>query len=328
MEKYRQSADRAVEWLASQLKSDGSYGSTITDLASYYKSPYLLSLSGKFEEANTVLSYIKKAFMRDNSDFTTAGDLKSENGAFVEYWAYMNGWIALTSQKMGRFDVAYPAYQYIKSFYHPKHGGFITNNPGQANNVVDVFTTAHLGLTALYFGELDKAISAGKLLQRFLELQPEKKSGFYLRLTNDGKLITDFPENAAIFLVVSAVQPNQAYFMIGYPIAFLGKLYKATGNTLYLDTAKDYLDFTLRCHNNIRGFHFSHNVAWGAAIIANLTREAIYVELSTDIADYLLSIQEPDGAWLTEQPAHIYFDQTAEIAIWLREISAELGEMV
>ncbi|MGH3672946.1 MAG: hypothetical protein ACRDSH_20330 [Pseudonocardiaceae bacterium] len=42
------------------------------------------------------------------------------------------------------------------------------------------------------------------------------------------------------------------------------------------------------------------------------------------IADHLLDIQDPSGAWLIDQPAHTTFDQTAEISIWLQEISAEL----
>lgn len=103
-----------------------------------------------------------------------------------------------------------------------------------------------------------------------------------------------------------------------------GKLYQATGNGLYLETAKGYLDFALSCDNNIRTFYFSHKVAWGAAIMAQLTGENKYVELSKDIADYLLSIQEHDGGWLTDQPAHTSFDQTAEIGIWLREMTASL----
>ena len=52
------------------------------------------------------------------------------------------------------------------------------------------------------------------------------------------------------------------------------------------------------------------------------------VELATAIADHLLDIQDPSGAWLTDQPAHTMFDQTAEIAIWLKEISAELESAI
>ena len=111
--------------------------------------------------------------------------------------------------------------------------------------------------------------------------------------------------------------------MIGYPIAFLGKLYLATTDSEYLATALNYLDFTMGCHSSIRAFHFSHKVAWGAAIIAGITKEGKYTAFAEKIVDHLLAIQDADGAWLKNEPAHTSFDQTAEIAIWLREIISE-----
>ena len=47
-----------------------------------------------------------------------------------------------------------------------------------------------------------------------------------------------------------------------------------------------------------------------------------------DDAVALHQVQDPSGAWLTDQPAHTMFDQTAEIAIWLKEISAELESAI
>ena len=323
---YQQSSERAVEWLAAQLNNDGSFQVSRHDLACYYKAPYLFFISGNIEEANRVLSYIHKTFGRENGDFATSIDRKSENVAFVEYWAYMNGWIALTAQKMGRFDIAYPAYDYLQTFFHPKLEGFTTRNPyGQDDNTVDVLTTAHLGLVALYFGNLKKAKAAGQLIQTILSLQPNTKKGFFLRLTDEGNLITEYPGDSALFFLVSATQPNQAYFMLGYPIAFLGKLYSATQDSHYLHTAKEYLEFLLTCQGNLRAFHYSHKVAWGSAMMAKLTKDSRYTELAVSIADYLVATQSQDGRWMTDQPAYTFFDQTAEIAIWMKEISSELS---
>ncbi len=317
--KYIDSSIKAVNWLESQMNDDGSYSLGNQDLACYYKSPYLFYISGKIEVANRILNYIKNQFLRANGDLTTQENYKSENAAFTEYWGYINGWIAIAAQKMGRFDIAYPVYQYLTSFYHPELGGFTTNKPFEkGENVVDVLTTAHLGLTCLYFGDLETAKKAGKLLDKFMNIQPDINSGFYLRMNDDEKLILDFSEDVSLFFQVSPTQPNQAYFMIGYPLAFFANLYRSTGDNFYLNTANKYLDFALSCHENIRSFYFSHKVAWGAAIIANLTGEIKATELSKSIAEHLLSIQTETGAWLTEQPAYSYFDQTAEIAIWLR----------
>jgi hypothetical protein len=59
LQKYKYSSEKAVQWLMSHFEEDGSYGSNIQDLASYYKSPYLLYLSGKMEESYQLLTYIK-----------------------------------------------------------------------------------------------------------------------------------------------------------------------------------------------------------------------------------------------------------------------------
>ena len=99
---------------------------------------------------------------------------------------------------------------------------------------------------------------------------------------------------------------------------------QATGDAAHLETARGYLDVALGCRGNLRSFYFSHKVAWGAALLAGITSDRRCIELARDIADHLLGIQDPSGAWLVDQPSHTTFDQTAEIAIWLKEISAEL----
>ncbi|MDJ0597225.1 MAG: hypothetical protein QNJ37_00030 [Crocosphaera sp.] len=321
---YLESSEQAIHWLKSKMDEDGSYGLSNTDLACYYKSPYLFYLSGKTTLANQTLTYIKNNFLQKNGDLLSRNGQKSENIAFNKYWGYINGWIALTSQKMGRFDVGYPAYSYLKSFYNTDLGGFKTHKPEENNQVMDVLTTAHLGLTSLYFGDIEKAKTAGIFLKKVLDIQPDLTTKFYLRVDEKEQLITDFSEEMSVFHCVNAIEPHQAYFMIGYPIAFLGKLYLATQNNHYLETAKKYLDFAQQCSPYIHTFYFSHKVAWGASIIANITQESKYRNLAIDIADYLVSLQNKEGMWLKDEPSFTSFDQTAEIAIWLREISTEL----
>ncbi|MDJ0657961.1 MAG: hypothetical protein QNJ42_00565 [Crocosphaera sp.] len=321
---YLESSEQAIHWLKSQMNEDGNYGLSNTDLACYYKSPYLFYVSGEITLANQILTYIKNNFLQKNGDFLAKNGHKSKNIAFNEYWAYINGWIMLTAQKMGRFDVAYPAYSYLKLFYDTELGGFKTHKPEDNNQVFDILTTAHLGLTSLYFGELEKAKKAGNFLKKVLDIQPNIRKNFYLRINQKQQLITEFSQDVSVFYCVSTFEPNQAYFMIGYPIAFLGKLYLATQNNHYLEIAQNYLDFAEQCNPNIRTFYFSHKVAWGASIVANLTQESQYRNLAFDIADYLVSLQNNEGMWLKDEPNFTSFDQTAEIAIWLREISTEL----
>src|SRR5262249_32148465 len=124
MTRYELAADRAVEWLAAQLREDGSYGPSADDLACYYKSPDLFQLAGRTGDAARLLTFVQRRFMRADHDFTTAENHKSGDPAFTEYWAYPNGWLAMAAQRMGRFDVAYPAWEYLRSYHERARGGF------------------------------------------------------------------------------------------------------------------------------------------------------------------------------------------------------------
>lgn len=326
--RYEQAADRGVRWLTVSLGNDGSYGPEADDLACYYKSPYLFGLSGQVRRATQLFEFIRRRFMRSDHDFATAPDHKSGNAVFNEYWAYPNGWLAMGAQRLGRFDIAYPAFEYLRSRHESVRGGFLTGRPsGSGDGETDALTTAHLGLVCLYFGDLPRAKGAGDWLARLLTLQPDLRSGLFLRLDQSGGLVRDIPWGKAAFYLVSTREPDQAYFMIGYPIAFLAKLHEATADEIYLKAARDYLDFAVSCEGNLRSSPTSHKVAWGAAILARITRDPRCSELAVTIADHLLAIQDPSGAWLVDQPAHTAFDQTAEISIWLKEISADLSTM-
>jgi hypothetical protein len=323
--RYEQAADRGVRWLTTRLSSGSSYGPEADDLACYYKSPYLFQLSGHARQAAQLLEFIRHRFMRPDHDFVTAPQHKSDNPAFNEYWVYPNGWLTMGALRVGRFDLAFPAFEYLRSGHEPGRGGFLTSGPsGSGEGETDALTTAHLGLVCLYFGDLPRAEGAGRWLARLLTLQPDSRAGLLLRLDRCGQVVRDIPKDKAAFYVVSAHEPDQAYFMIGYPIAFLAKLYEATAEKVYLKAARDYLDFALSCDDNLRSSPTSHKVAWGAAVLARITSDPRCTELAITIADHLLAIQDPSGAWHVNQPAHTAFDQTAEISIWLQEISAEL----
>lgn len=112
--------------------------------------------------------------------------------------------------------------------------------------------------------------------------------------------------------------------MLGYPLAFLTKIYAATGNQKYLETAELYFNWIKACTGNLRNFFFSHKVAWGASCLAKTTQNESALKLSLDISDYLVSIQEKNGSWLASYDALMMYDQTPEIAIWLTEILNDL----
>ncbi len=326
-EVYLQSSDRAVDFLVSQMQADGSYAPT-DDLSAYYKSPTTLYAAGRVAEANRLVDYIRTRFLQANGDVLTGPGNKSGDFAFTEYYHYTNAWIAMGTQRLGRFDVAVPTHRYLLDFYNKHQGGFNTHgayNPAdKEGTVTDTLSISHGGLMALYFGDLDKARAAGDLLLDIFAKQDSLSAGMYLRIDWKGRLIKDFPPEMAGFYFVSATDPNQAYFFVGYPIAYLGLLARATGEERYQIGANNYLDFAMGTTGNIRSFFFAHKVAWGAAICSKNTGNAAYAKFARDIAGYLVSIQQPNGQFLPELGIYTSFDQTAEIALWLRYMHAEL----
>jgi hypothetical protein len=185
--------------------------------------------------------------------------------------------------------------------------------------------TAHLGMAALYFGDLQRATGAGRVLQQFLDLQPDSGHRFLLRMEHGGRLHTDYPAEAAGLHVIHADQPGQAWFFIGYPMAFLARLYLATGERDFLSGASRYFDFARRCGKPLIAEHFAHKVAWGAAELGRASGNPEHLALSAKVVDRLMAAQDASGSWLADQAVCTRFDQSAEVAIWLLEICGCVG---
>jgi hypothetical protein len=320
----RQAATRTVDGLAARIKADGSLGDDCQDLACFYKLPYLMHLAGHAAEAHRLLDCIHDRFLRPDGDFLTSDRVKTVDPVLALYPGYINGWIAMAAHKLGRFDLSFPAWDYLRGFWDADLSGFAIDRTAHgANGTLEVLMCAHLGLVALYLGDLESAQGSGRALQQFLALQPSPETHFFLRMTGAGMLQTDFPAETAGLHVIAADQPGQAWFFIGYPIAFLTRLFRVTGKPRDLTTARRYFDFAERCASRMIGEHFAHKVAWGAAELARVTGDAAHRALSAEIAKQLIAAQDRDGNWMGDQPAHTRLDQSAEVAIWLLEIAAQ-----
>ena len=324
---YLQTSDKLANWFKRHLSATGEITASDApdDIAVYYKLPTMLLMAGRTKEAHTVLDYIQERFMLPNGDFRVSDDEKTKSAALNLYYGYMNGWVAVAAQRMGRFDISNKAYKFLQRFIHPELGGAVAAGeykPGETNEV-DIFMTSHIGLANLYFGDVKKAIKAGDLVTMFVKKE-RKQDQFYLRMDDNWKLVTDFPDDLKPFYVVKIKEPGQLYFFLGYPVAFLAKLYQATGDATYLDTAEDILDYLMTSHEAIYESGFAHKVAWAASIVSRITNKSKYADLSGKIADFLVTLQDDSGIFLLDQPPLDRYDQSAELGLWLREIHTEL----
>lgn len=318
-----ESAGQTVSFFQSKLQTDGSYGSDVKDIACYFKSPMMFLTANKPELASLVLRYIQTTFMSIEGDFKTDNVLKSINEAYIEYWSYINGWIVRAANKLDIKDISHPGYEYLLRYNLGKNMGFLTNQMNNENKMTDVLTVAHHGLINLEMENLDIAVSAGNYLCKAINIQPNLKEGFYLRLDKEGNLLTHFPKEKRSFYFVSATEENQLYFMIGYPSAYLAKLYEKIKDETYLKAAKAYLEFSLSCDESVYQCDFSHKIAWAASIIYKCTHDTRYLLAIEKITDHFIAKQK-NGMWFAENINNSY-DQSAEIACWFLEIEKNIS---
>lgn len=325
-DKYRAASDRAVAWLLSRLQDDGGFGPDAVDMTCYHKAAYLFSMAGETAAANRMLTLIKHRYLQPDGDFMISPTQKVNKVNYNELtWGYSNGWFALAAHRAGRFDISYPAYRYLLKLRHPQTGGFTSSRPGDpAHPVVELLATAHVGMLALHLGDLDVAGSAADLVRRFESEQKDKSRGMYLRMDAHGRFITRYPDTEAAFYFLDVNVPKQFYFVPGYAAAFLCQMYLVTAEKECLSSAQNYVDFSAGI-SGVYGTHFSHKLAWGASLLYRITGESRYRELAMRVADMMVGLQGDDGAWFGSEPPFVSLDQSAECAIWLRTIPAELA---
>ena len=324
-DKYTAASDRTVQWLLARLKVDGSFGSAVQEMTSYHKSAYLFGLAGETAAANAMLSHIKRRYLQSDGDFLLAPGQKRDKVDYNEKnWGYSNGWFTLAAHRLGRFDVSWLAWQYLQRLFDPATGGFSCTPPGTPQfPIVELLATAHMGMLALYFGDRPKAMSAAARVRLFESEQAASPTGMYLCIDRSGRFVTTYPPEDAPYYFFDRTKPGQFYFTPGYAAAFLANMYLVSGDEANLRSAIRYFDLTAEL-NGVFDTHFSHKMAWGASLLFSITGEPRFERFALRVADVILAMQSSDGAWFADQPEYVSFDQSAECAIWLRTIPAEL----
>ncbi|XP_046360466.2 uncharacterized protein LOC124138006 isoform X2 [Haliotis rufescens] len=336
-QKYRDASLKAVNCLISQMDENALYQQEELkgEFSALYKLPTQLLLWGKQEIANKIFDHVKKNVLQPNGDFYSypkkkGWERKCCNPLLAYNWPYINGWIAVAAQRGGRFDISVPAFNYIRTFYDPVQKGFLWNQP--YNPDVDTleqslcaFMCGHLGYTALFCGDMEVACSTGDTLIRFMDIQPNLDEEFLMKMDSSGQLIrSGWPEDKTVFFRIKRKESPNLFYQLGFPAILLAKLYLATGTKRYLEGARSYLDFAYSCGESLYTFIKSHKVAYGASLVAAITKEKKYATMATRISDFIMSTRTESGMFLSTSPILERFDQTAENIGWMREISVEL----
>lgn len=319
---YRQAAMKAVRWLLAQQNEDGSIKPVDQGVAAYYKIPYAFSLAGRTPEGVRLLTWVRENALTEEGDF--AGRYP-RIGSHQVYYHYSNSWLICGAQRLGQFDLSLRGIEFLLTMQHPESGGFLTRGPDSAlSGEQDLMSTCMAGMACLYTGRLEEARAVGEHLVRVWEKQPVSGKRLYFTLHNGEQLITDFPEEDALLRMVDTSKPAQPYMIPGLATAFLVRLWYATGEKRYLQTAHEYAEFGDLCADDRYTTLPSAWFGWGAALLYQATGNANYQRIASKVADFLTQSQLDSGTWgdpaiVSPEDQHIIVDSTAELAILLCE---------
>lgn len=328
--KYYAAIKRGTEWLCLLQKEDGSYGTDVTALEAYYKSPLAFAEAGKMIEGHKVLDWIIENHLTSEGHFHET----LVDPSFQRYCdLYQDFWIIWGAYRLGRLDIAQRTLDFTLHFFDRSSGGFqsiITVDPPSAPR--EVRSTALGGLVNLIAGNIEVAKAAGDFLVEMLDLQPDLSRGFFLVRDASESVVTDFPPEKERFFVVSRNQTRPLYYALGLAVSFLAKLFLMTQESKYLSFTERYFGVCEGYGQDIFQHHYSGKLGWGLAMLYRITRESKYAQLAITVADYLTALQLPTGEWFLhglfpeprEQPLVLTIDRTAEYIVWLTYIIREL----
>ena len=306
LDAYRRACIKAVDYQIGFQLPDGGYIWKGYPNDAYHKQAYSWQLVGRFGEAQRLLDWVKKNTLQPN------GQLKDYNGDIYKHCFMFQG-----AHRMGRFDISYPVMAFLLSCQAPC-GGF---PHFAADELIRSLSTSWMGVSALYFGKLDVAKKVAQCGISMLEQQPDKNR-FYFQMTRDGKLITEKENPKAQFIDIS--KPMQCYWEVGFLMILMCRMYQATGDKSYLDYAKQFLEFKLRCYKDNFSYWGSGKSALGCAIYYTITGDERAREAAYRFCDFVVETQRPEGGFRYEadEPDElvIYVDHAACFSIWVMEI--------
>jgi len=317
---YEKSVRKGIDWIAAQVNQDGSVNPVDKGSFAYYKIPWSLAVAGRTEQAAAVVTRIAADTMTEEGDFFT--DARSK--FHLDYYAYENAWIVAAAHALGLFDISTRGWSYIRSLQDPHTGGLCSNEPFRqgANLQEDPLSSAWVCNVALHLGDAGAPAQAASFIKMIWDTQPDIETCFYFRWRPDTGLVLDKPEDepADRDFRVSTTEPENWYYVLGAQIAFLAKLYAATGDEQHLALARRVNDFAMRCHQDVFQTDSSGKIGYGNALLYYATGEESFLSTAVRCADYLANDQQQDGCWM--RGGKPTASSTAEFCLWLTTLLA------
>lgn len=332
LDKMEQAAARGARWVVRHQKEDGGPPSQTPVIESMYKGIWALTITGNTQQANRLADWISPRLSSDGN----LPDPREETAFLTGHYLYANGYAAIGTRALGRFDLAQPLIQFVATRQHSDQGGFYSHGPGITVPLerMDSVSTSISLWAAVFAGRLDVAERAAAFLEKLFRSQPEPGRTFLTTVDTTGRLLPE-GQPGETHPAIDINDPEQDWYFIGLPSVVLGYLYDATRKEKYLELACAYLDYLdQRCNPGAFTDFSSGKSGVAAANLYRLTGRTRYREIALQIADFIVSKQTAWGFWCEHHeenqspPTTIAWsdlDMTLEYILWMKLMAQHLG---
>ncbi len=326
---YFLAGQRSTDWLAAQLKPDGSLAGAPVNFFCYYKLPIAFATAGRVTEAARALGYVEHSFF-DENEFREGEVYR----AATTSPAYRLAWFAFGAHAAGDWTLARRAIAYLLRGQDERTGaiGFRAGN-GTDIDEYTVGTTCAAVLALATCGRIDEAIKGGRFIAGVFAEQAANAGALLLRRSADGKLHPPPASTAPVSWHVDLRAPGQIYWCLGYSLVCYARLFMLTADRIWLEHADVVHGWIHRCDPNVFANITSGKIAWGAALMYRASADERYAQLARRVGTWFLEIQTPEGAWvripryktLSEQPLAESAETTAERGFFMHEVAKALA---
>ena len=150
---------------------------------------------------------------------------------------------------------------------------------------------------------------------------PEQLFGVFSRA--EGLHTTPDPDDEIRYVAHQDAQEDQYIFNPGIAGGFLCRLYQTTGESEWLDLAKEYMRFAEGMSDYLFTLLRAGQVGWAASVLYTLTGEDKNADIAQHVGRELLRSPADDGSWSLFDGYQV--DLAAEMLVWLDEIQQALG---
>ena len=301
-DRYDRALSDAGAFLRARQNSDGST-TNVDSIWGYYSQPLALLSDGSacnWSCANRCPNFIQNNYLDDQ------GALRIEPFEYVGD-LYPYPYLIRGACIWGRVDISIPLTRILLRF-QDTCGGFYYRQGD--SRLIDPAVTAHGGISLLLTGHLEQAEAAGRLLVALHDAQPDPENRYLTVWDTTAKgLFTDYgdvedvPWGDGSQLIRDNPLGGNAYWDIGYVLAFLSSLFRVTRDREFLRVAEELFAIA----SQYSGFQ-NHvwKTPWGCAALYQATGNSHYLETALAMADEILTCQQDDGGFfLGDQSCYV-----------------------